>query len=115
MRDKKSGILDIRLYNYKDTLDFKPLTKRESLDLHDIEMHHTMTFCGVHLIEDKPVRWKVEDSYGDKEKENGYYIMNDNFFNEFVLNVIIDKKYLSKEQLELLEQESIEFEVDEPF
>lgn len=115
LRDKKSGILDIRLYNYKETLNFKPLTKKESLDLHDIEMHHAMTFCGVHLVENKPIRWKVEDSYGDKEKENGYYIMNDNFFNEFVLNVIIDKKYLSKEQLELLEQETIEIEVDEPF
>ena len=115
LRDKKSGILDIRLYNYKETLNFKPLTKKESLDLHDIEMHHAMTFCGVHLVENKPIRWKVEDSYGDKEKENGYYIMNDNFFNEFVLNVIIDKKYLSKEQLELLEQEPIEIEVDEPF
>ena len=115
LRDKKSGILDIRLYNYKQTLNFKPLTKKESLDLHDIEMHHAMTFCGVHLVENKPIRWKVEDSYGDKEKENGYYIMNDNFFNEFVLNVIIDKKYLSKEQLELLAQEPIEIEVDEPF
>lgn len=115
LRDKKSGILDIRLYNYKETLNFKPLTKKESLDLHDIEMHHAMTFCGVHLVENKPIRWKVEDSYGDKEKENGYYIMNDNFFYEFVLNVIIDKKYLSKEQLELLEQEQIEIEVDEPF
>lgn len=115
LRDKKSGILDIRLYNYKETLNFKPLTKKESLDLHDIEMHHAMTFCGVHLVENKPIRWKVEDSYGDKEKENGYYIMNDNFFNEFVLNVIIEKKYLSKEQLELLEQEPIEIEVDEPF
>ena len=41
--------------------------------------------------------------------------MNDNFFNEFVLNVVIDKKYLSKEQLKLLKQEPIEFEVDEPF
>ena len=115
LRDKKSGVLDIRLYNYKETLNFKPLTKKESLDLHDIEMHHAMTFCGVHLVENKPIRWKVEDSYGDKEKENGYYIMNDNFFNEFVLNVIIEKKYLSKEQLELLEQEPIEIEVDEPF
>ncbi len=115
LRDKKSGVLDIRLYNYKETLNFKPLTKKESLDLHDIEMHHAMTFCGVHLVENKPIRWKVEDNYGDKEKENGYYIMNDNFFNEFVLNVIIDKKYLSKEQLELLEQEPIEIEIDEPF
>ncbi len=114
-RDKKSGILDIRLYDYKNVLDFNPLTKNEALDLHDIEMHHAMTFCGVHLLENKPIRWKIEDSYGDKEKVNGYYIMNDNFFNEFVLNVIINKKYLSKEQLDLLEQDAIEFEVVDPF
>ena len=78
-------------------------------------MHHAMTFCGVHLLEDKPVRWKIEDSYGDKEKVNGYYIMNDNFFNEFVFSVVIDKKYLTEEQLKLLEQAPIEFDVGEPF
>lgn len=114
-RDKKSGILDIRLYNYRETLDFNPLTKEEALNLHDIEMHHAMTFCGVHLLENKPVRWKIEDSYGDKEKVNGYYIMNDNFFNEFVLSVVIDKKYLSCEQLKLLEENSVDIEVEEPF
>ena len=74
-----------------------------------------MTFTGVNLIDDKPQRWKIEDSYGDKKKVNGYYIMNDNFFTEFVLSVIIDKKYLSQEQLELLKQEPIEFDVEEPF
>lgn len=114
-RDKKSGILDVRLYNYKDTLDFKPLTKEEALNLHDIEMHHAMTFCGVHLVDNKPIRWKIEDSYGDKEKINGYYIMNDNFFNEFVLNVIIDRKYLSKEQIKFLEQNPVDIEIGEPF
>ena len=41
--------------------------------------------------------------------------MNDNYFNEFVLNVIINKKYLSKEQLNLLEQDAIEFEIVDPF
>ena len=46
---------------------------------------------------------------------NGYYIMNDNFFNEFVLSITIDKKYLSNEQLELLKQEPIEFEINDTF
>lgn len=114
-RDTKSGILDIRLYNYEDTLDFNKLSKEEALNLYDISMHHVMTFTGVNLIDDKPQRWKIEDSYGDKKKVNGYYIMNDNFFTEFVLSVIIDKKYLSQEQLELLKQEPIEFDVEEPF
>ena len=41
--------------------------------------------------------------------------MNDNFFNEFVLSVVIDRKYLSEEQLEFLEQEPIEYEIEDPF
>lgn len=53
--------------------------------------------------------------YGDKEKIKGYYIMNNNFFNEFVLTVVIDKKYLSKKQLKLLKQELIEFEIEDSF
>lgn len=63
------------------------------------------------------LKWKIEDSYGDKKKVNGYYIMNDKFFNNFVLSVVIDKKYLSQKQLELLKQEPIEFkiEIEDPF
>ena len=114
-RDKKSGVLDIRSYNYEDTLKMKRLSKEESLNLYDISMHHIMSFTGVNLVDDKPQRWKVEDSYGDKEKVNGYYIMNDNFFDEFVLSVVIDKKYLSENQLKLLDQKPIEFAVEEPF
>lgn len=113
--DKKSGILDTRLYNYESMLNLKTLSKEEALNLYDISMHHIMTFTGVNLIDNKPQRWKIEDSYGDKEKVNGYYIMNDNFFNEFVLSVVIDKKYLSDKQLKLLEQEPSEFEIEEPF
>lgn len=114
-RDTKSGILDTRLYNYEDTLNFRKLSKEEALNLYDISMHHVMTFTGVNLIDNKPQRWKIEDSYGDKEKVNGYYIMTDNFFNEFVLSVVIDKRYLSQEQLQLLEQEPIEYEIEDPF
>ena len=103
------------LYNYEETLNINRLTKEENLNLYNISMHHIMVFTGVNLVNDKPQRWKVEDSYGDKEKVNGYYVMNDNFFDEFVLSVVIDKKYLSAKQLELLKQKPIEFEITEPF
>ena len=114
-RDIKSGILDTRLYNYNDTLNLRTLSKEEALNLYDISMQHAMVFTGVNLINGKPQRWKIEDSHGDKDKVNGYYIMNDNFFNEFVLSVVIDKKYLTEEQLKYLEQEPIEFEIEDPF
>lgn len=112
-RDKQSGVLDTRLYRYQEMFDFKPLTKKEALDLGDIWLDHAMCFCGVHIVDGKSIRWKVEDSKGDKEKVNGYYVMNDNYFDEFVLNIIIDKKYLSVNQLKLLEQEPLYLDVED--
>ena len=115
-RDIKSGVLDTRLYNYKETFGFDLLNKEEALNTNDIHSHHCMTICGVNLLKDgKPQRWKIEDSYGDKKKFNGYYIMNDNYFDEFLLQAIINKKYLSQKQLEALNQEYIDFELTDPF
>ena len=99
MRDRKSGILDSNLYNYKDVFNIDLLTKEESLGRFDIYYQHLMVINGVHIENNKPIRWKAENSYGDKLYKEGYYIMNDNFFNDFVLMVIINKKYLSKEDL----------------
>lgn len=114
-RDLKSGVLDTRLYNYDKILNLNQLSKAESLDLNDISMYHAMVFSGVNVIDEEPKRWKVEDSYGTEHKVNGYYIMNDNFFSKFVLSVVIDKKYLNSYEQDLLKQEPIKFEVDEPF
>lgn len=115
-RDKKSGVLDTRLYNYKEMFGFEFLTKEEALNTHDIFPHHCMSLCGVNLNkEGKPERWKLEDSYGTLEKYDGYYIMNDNYFDEFVLQVIIHKKYLTKAQLEMLNQDPILFDIKDPF
>ena len=50
-----------------------------------------------------------------KLKIVGYFVMNDNFFDEFVLEVMIDKKYLTEEELALFKQKPILFDMDDPF
>ncbi len=115
MRADKLGIMDSNLYNYKDTFNIELLSKEEALSIHDIDFQHVMLITGVHIEDDKAVRWKIEDSYGDKVHKDGYYIMNDNFFDDFVIEVIIDKKHLSKDQLDILSQDPILFDVTEPF
>ena len=40
--------------------------------------------------------------------------MNDNFFEEFVMEIVIHKKYLSKKLLEMLKQDPITFPIDDP-
>ena len=115
MRDKELGIMDSELYNYKDVFNLELLTKEESLNLFDIDHQHAMLITGVHIVDDKIIRWKIEDSYGDKVHKDGYYILNDNFFDDFVFQVIVNKKYLSEEQLNLFGQIPILFEMDDPF
>ena len=105
--DKTSGVLDTRLYDYKNLVKYKNLNKENGMIIGDINLHHWMTITGVQIEEGIPKRWKVEDSYGNKEKVNGYYIMNDNYFDKYVFTVIINKKYLSKKQLELYNQRGI--------
>lgn len=114
-RDVKSGVLDKRLYNYRDSLKIDFLTKQEALDLRDIQMHHIMVITGVNLVNNQPQRWKIEDSYGTKEKLDGYYIMNDNFFEDFVLSVVIHKKQLTEEERNLWNKKPIIYNRDEPF
>lgn len=114
MRNQEKGILDTNSYNYEDVFNFKMLNKEENLNLNAITLAHAMSLVGVHLIDNKPVRWKVENSWGDKDNK-GYFIMNDNYFDEFVMEIVIKKDYLTEKQLKLLDQEPIELGLEDPF
>lgn len=111
---EKQGILDTRIYNYEKALDMHSLDKSEGLDLSEFHSSHSMTITGVNIVNEHIERWKVEDSYGagPDEKPNGYYTMNDNYFDKFTIDIIINKRYLTEEQRELLNQEPIKYDMD---
>lgn len=46
----------------------------------------------------------MENSYGEKEGINGYLVMNDNYFDEYVMQVVVNKKYLQPKDLEIIER-----------
>ena len=64
-----------------------------------------MTLVGVDVIDGKSVRWKVENSWGDENGEKGYYVMTDDWFDQFTFEVIINKKYLSEDLVQLYQTE----------
>ena len=94
MREYYKGIMDANLYSYKDIFGIDLLTKEEALTLHDICYQHVMLITGVHIEDDKPVRWKIEDSYGNDVHKDGYYIMNDNYFNDFEYSETMEEWYV---------------------
>ncbi len=107
--NRETGIMDLDIYDFQDVLqiDF-PMTKAQRLDYGQSLMTHAMVFQGVNLTENgTPTRWRVENSWGEDSGKKGYYIMSDEWFTEYMYQVVVNKKYLTKEQLQILDTETI--------
>jgi len=98
--DRQKGYLMGNLYQYDNLFGIdSQMSKAERLDYREGEISHAMTLTGVNLVEGQPNRWKVENSWGEKHGEKGYYVMDQAWFEDYVYDVVIDKKYLTKEEL----------------
>ncbi|MCM1052739.1 MAG: hypothetical protein NC483_02010 [Ruminococcus sp.] len=71
--------------------------------------NHTMIITGVNIVDNKPTKWKIENSWGNKVGNLGYYIATDDWFNKYVYRIVINKKHLTPKQLEVLNKEPIKF------
>jgi bleomycin hydrolase len=82
--------------------------KGRALEYRDAEGNHAMTLMGVNLDEaGHPDRWKIENSWGKEAGKDGYFVASDEWFDHFVLEAILQKKYLDEATLELLAAEPV--------
>ena len=102
--DRKTGYLDTNLYKLDDLfgVDFK-MSKADRLRTGVGQVSHAMTLVGVDEDNGEVRQWKVENSWGDKSGAKGYYVMNNEWFNDYVYEVVVHKKYLTDKQKELAE------------
>ncbi len=107
--NRDTGVMDLDIYDFKDILQIDlSMTKAERLDYDQSKMTHAMVFQGVNLTPDgRPTRWRVENSWGEDAGKKGYYVMSDDWFSEYMYQVVVNKKYLTKEQLAVLDTETI--------
>ena len=68
---------------------------------------HSMVITGVNTNL-KFKKWKVENSWGDKEGNNGYFVMEDKFLKNYIISAVINKKYLNKKELDVVDSNPIE-------
>ena len=103
-RDK--GTLDIDNFDYESLMGVEfPMNKEERIRTFASGSSHAMTLIAVDLDEDgNPKKWMVENSWGAKSGWRGNLIMTDEWFEEYMFRVVVDKKYIPAETLKLLEQ-----------
>jgi hypothetical protein len=84
------------------------LNKEERIAYHTSACTHAMTFTGVNLdANEKPNRWKVENSWGKDNGLDGYYVMSDAWFDEYVMWVFVRKSLLPQDLLDKYNASSI--------
>lgn len=92
--ERKLGVLDLRGFNFGDVFNTElKMTKEERLRSGSSLMTHAMVIVGVHVIDDKPVRWKIQNSWGTDNGEDGDFVMTDDWFDQFVYQIVTLKEY----------------------
>lgn len=115
MLHRNLGIMDTDLYDYNAAIGTDvDLTKAEQLEYGDSLMTHAMVFTAVNIVNDKTVRWRVENSWGDKSGKDGWFIMSDKWFEKYMYQVVVNKKYLTKDQKKALDLVPIELNPWDP-
>ena len=102
------GIWDAELFDYPGVYETEfSMDKSERLEYHQTRMTHAMLFTGVDLVDGKPRRWRVENSWNDKVGDKGFCLMNDSWFAEYMFEISAPKSYLPKDILDAWDDEPI--------
>jgi bleomycin hydrolase len=106
---REEGVMDTASLDVDSLFGFPVeggLDKAERLDYGESVMTHAMVFEGVNLADDgRPTLWKVENSWGEDHGKKGFDSLTDAWFDEYVYQVVVDKKYLTEEERTAYETE----------
>jgi len=105
--NKDKGYLDVNNYNYESIFGVRfNMDKKDRIQTFESGSTHGMALVAVDLQDGKPVKWLLENSWGDSGFK-GHLIMTDEWFNEYMFRMVIHKSYIDEQTLKILEQEPI--------
>ena len=113
--ERTLGVWDDRSFDFTALTGLSlSMDKADALDYGLAAMNHAMVLTGVNLDEaGKPTRWKIENSWGDKSGEKGYYVCSDSWFDQYVFQAAVEREYLGS-LADLAAQEPIVLEPWDP-
>jgi bleomycin hydrolase len=108
MMSSEYGVWDAGLYDLASVYDTAfTLDKAGRLLFHDSEMTHAMLFTGVDVLDGVTRKWRVENSWGQDKGQDGFYTMNDSWFDEYVFEIAARRDNLPERLQQALGAEPI--------
>ena len=114
--DRERGLLDVKNFDYASLFDTSfPMTKEQRIRTFASGSSHAMTLIAVDLdSSEKPRRWLVENSWGATSGHKGCLVMTDEWFEEYMFRVVVERKYVPADVLEMLKQQPIKLPAWDP-
>ena len=106
-RDK--GFMDMNNYDYESLFGTTfGMDKKQRVSTFASGSSHAMTLCAVDLDKDgKPLKWMVENSWGSGYGYQGFLIMTNDWFNEYMFRVVLEEKYIPANIRAMMDQKPI--------
>ena len=108
MMSNEYGVWDADLYDLPSVYDASfTFDKADRLVYHETQMTHAMLFTGVDVLDGVTRRWRVENSWGPEKGKDGFYTMNDSWFDEYVFEIAARRDALPEALRQALDTEPI--------
>ena len=108
--NRSTGVLDINAYDYESLFRTSlPMDKKQRIQTYSSLSSHAMTLIAVDIDPEsgKTKKWMVENSWGASSGYQGNMIMTDEWFNEYMFRLVVEKKYVPADIMRMLEQKPI--------
>ena len=106
--DRKRGLWDANLFDVEGLYGIEyGMDKADRLRHNQTMMTHAMLFTGVDVVNGRPRRWRVENSWGTDTGQKGYYTMNDSWYDQYMFEIAAPTSYLNEKMLTGLEAEPV--------
>lgn len=113
--DRGKGVLDIANFDYESLMGVSfGMDKKQRVQTHASGSSHAMTLIAVDVVDGKPQKWMVENSWGPASGYKGCLIMTDEWFDEYMFRLVVEKKYVPADILKMLDQKPVQLPAWDP-
>lgn len=113
--DRARGLADLRNFDYESILGVKyTMDKKQRVMTHASGSSHAMTLIAVDIKDGVTTKWMVENSWGKDTGYKGYLIMTDEWFNEYMFRLVVEREYVPADVLQMLQQKPVQLPAWDP-